>query len=426
MQRIGIIGAGQAGLFLGISLLEAGYQVTLFSDRTPKAMANSQLKAVPLLFNEALQLERNLGLDFWKEDFFGCDQFSSEVCTLEGNLALVVSSPLEQPWQGIDRRLKFSIWMQEFVRRGGELVIQPMTHADLEECAKNYDLVVVSAGRGAISSLFELDDEKSTYDKPQRHLAAMIVTGLKHSPKDSRTFKISNLPSIGEIFQYPFYHKNKTNASVIGFEAYPGGVMDRFARVQNAREFLEIGKQIIQQLLPWDYEKVQNIELAGKQAWLRGAITPTVRKPIGRLPSGATVMGIGDTVILHDPIAAQGGNNATKMAHLVAQRIFEHGSQPFDESWIQAVFDEFWQYAQYANFLADCLLTPPPHIQELMVAMTKNSEIARDYCNGMNYPPSLSPWFFDPEENKKYLNSFVGKPENKEKTQLLTKTLTQI
>ncbi len=58
--------------------------------------------------------------------------------------------------------------------------------------------------------------------------------------------------------------------------------------------------------------------------------------------------------------------------------------------------------------------------------MNKNSEIARDYCNGINYPPILSPWFFDPEENKKYLSSFVRKPEKKEKAQLLTKTLTQI
>jgi hypothetical protein len=403
MRRIGIIGAGQAGLYLGISLLEAGYQVTLFSDRTPKAIYNSQLKGAPLLFNEALQLERDLGLDFWKEDFLGCDQFCSEVCDLEGNLALVVSSPLEQPWQGIDQRLKFSLWMQEFVRRGGELIIQAMTHADLEECARNYDLVVVSAGRGAISSLFERDDEKSTYDKPQRHLAAMIVTGLKQSPKDSRTFKVSNLPSIGEIIQCSFYHKSQTAIGVIAFEACPGGVMDRFQQLQNGDSLLHIAKETIQEFLPWDYEKVKNAELADEQAWLRGAITPTVRKPIGRLSSGKIVMGIGDTVILNDPICGQGANSATKMAHLAAQRIIDRGKERFDESWMQGVFAEFWQYSQHVNAYANCLLQPPAHLQDIMTAMAENPEVVTDYINGVNHPPNLSPWFFEPEAAKEYL-----------------------
>ncbi len=34
MRKIAIIGAGQAGLHLAISLVDAGYAVTLFSDRT--------------------------------------------------------------------------------------------------------------------------------------------------------------------------------------------------------------------------------------------------------------------------------------------------------------------------------------------------------------------------------------------------------
>ncbi len=32
MRKIAIIGAGQAGLHLGIGLVDAGYAVTLFSD----------------------------------------------------------------------------------------------------------------------------------------------------------------------------------------------------------------------------------------------------------------------------------------------------------------------------------------------------------------------------------------------------------
>ena len=403
MRSIGIIGAGQAGLYLGISLLEAGYQVTLFADRTPEATFKSQLKATPLLLPDALKLEQDLGLAFWKDNFLGCNQFISEVATGEQNPALIMSYPLESPWQGIDQRFKFSRWMQEFVRRGGELIIQAMTVADVEECAQHYDLVVVSAGRGAISNLFERDEEKPTYDKPQRHLATMIVTGLKQSPQDDHTFKVSNLPDTGEIFRFPFYHGNKTDAGVIGLEAYPSGVMDRFVKVQSGQELLAIGKQIIQEFLPWDYEKVKDAELADEQAWARGAITPIVRKPVGRLSSGAIVMGIGDTVILNDPIGAQGANSAVKMAHLVAQRIIDRGQENFDESWMQEVFTEFWQYSQYANTYTDCLLKPPAHLQDIFAAMAQNQEVFIDYLDGVNYPPKLSPWFFEPEAAKQYL-----------------------
>ena len=404
MRSIAIIGAGQAGLYLGISLLEAGYQVTLFSDRTPEAMLNSPLKAVPILLPDALKLERDLGLDFWKNNFLGCNQFVNEIVNGDNNTSLIISSPLEQPWQGIDQRLTFSIWMQKFVCRGGALIIQSMTVADLEECAKNYDLVVVSAGRGAISSLFERDEEKCIYNKPQRHLAGMIVRGFKRSPQNSHTLKLNTLPGIGEIFYCSsFYDKDKINASVIAFEIYPGSVIDGFDRVQNGQELLAIGKQIIKQFLPWDYDKVKDTELADEQSWVSGSIVPTVRKPVGHLSSGAIVMGIGDTVILNDPIGLQGANSATKMAHLVAQRIVDRGQGKFDRSWMEEVFAEFWQYSQYVNAYSNCLLSPPAHLQDLVGAMAQNSEVVMDYLNGVNHPPSLSPWFFEPKAAREYL-----------------------
>ncbi|WP_051469953.1 styrene monooxygenase/indole monooxygenase family protein [Fischerella sp. PCC 9605] len=402
MRRIGIIGAGQAGLHLGIGLVDAGYAVTLFSDRTPEAILNAKPMGTPILFPDALQLECNLGLNFWDEQFPSTDKIRTEVCNPEGKTALVLSSNLEQPWQGVDQRLKFSTWIHEFVKRGGELVVQAMTPKDLEECTQSYDLVVVSVGRGSLSTIFERDAQKSKHDEPKRHIASAIVTGLKADTVDLCTAKMTVIPGVGEIFQYPFYTKGKFS-TLVALEAYLGGVMDQFSQVQSGQQLLEVGKKVIQHLKPEYYEVVKDMELVDEQAWVNGKITQTVRQPIGRLPSGAIVMGIGDVVILHDPIAGQGANCATKMAHLVKQRIIEHGNQHFDESWMQRVFDEFWNYAQYSHALTDCLLTPPAHLPDIMVAMAENPGILRDYLNGFNHPPSLSTWFFDAESTKEYL-----------------------
>jgi flavin-dependent dehydrogenase len=398
MRKIAIIGAGQAGLHLGIGLVDAEYAVTLFSDRTPEAIQHGKPMGTPILFQDTLQLERDLGINFWDQKS-DCVRFRSEVADPEGNTVLALSANLEQPWQAVDQRSKFPVWMQEFVKRGGELVIQSTTLEDLEKYAQVYDLVVVTAGRGSFSTLFERDAQKSNHEQPKRYVASLIVTGLKG---DLQSSKVTTLPGIGEIIQIPFY-ANGQLCTTLAFEACFGGAMDQFSQAQSGQELLEIGKTVIQQLKPDYYDAIADLKLVDEQAYVKGAITPTVRQPVGHLPSGAAVMGIGDVILLHDPITGQGANNATKMAHLVKQRIIEHSNQHFDASWMQHVFDEFWNYVQHSRTFTDCLLTPPAHLQDLMVAMAENSDILADYLQGLNHPPSLYPWFFEPEAAKHYL-----------------------
>jgi 2-polyprenyl-6-methoxyphenol hydroxylase-like FAD-dependent oxidoreductase len=402
MRKIAIIGAGQAGLYLGIALLDAGYAVTLFSDRTPEAIRQGQPMGTPILFPNALQLERKLGLNFWDREFPDCIAFRSEVCDSEGNTVLSLFTALQPHWQGIDQRLKFPRWMQEFANRGGELAIQSPTTEDLEQYARIYDLVVVTAGRGAFSTLFDRDAQKSLHDRPKRQIVALIAAGLKGDLTDLHTARMTVLPGVGEIIQYPFY-ANGQLATLLGLEASIGGVMDRFSPAKSPQALLTIAKKAIRELKPDYYEAIADLELVDDRAWLQGAITPTVRHPVGRLPSGAAVMGVGDVVLVHDPVAGQGANNAIKMADLLQRRIIERGDRSFDALWMQQVFDEFWHDAQYSRALTDCLLTPPAHLQELMVAMAGNPDILADYLQGLNHPPSLAPWFFEPEAAKNYL-----------------------
>lgn len=42
MKRIAIVGAGQSGLQLGLGLLDAGYEVTMFSNRTGTTSATAR------------------------------------------------------------------------------------------------------------------------------------------------------------------------------------------------------------------------------------------------------------------------------------------------------------------------------------------------------------------------------------------------
>jgi hypothetical protein len=115
-----------------------------------------------------------------------------------------------------------------------------------------------------------------------------------------------------------------------------------------------------------------------------------------------------DTVILHDPIAAQGANNAAKAARIMTRRIIEHGDRPFDPAWMRESFAEIWAKVQYAHLAADKLLLPPePHVQEIMGVAAQNPAVASRFINGYANPPDLYPWYFDPAEARRFLQSLA-------------------
>ena len=58
---------------------------------------------------------------------------------------------------------------------------------------------------------------------------------------------------------------------------------------------------------------------------------------------------------------------------------------------------------QYVNAYNHCLLAPPAHLQDIVIAMAHNPEVVTDYLSGVNHPPNLSPCFFEAEAAKEYL-----------------------
>ena len=65
-KRIAIIGAGESGLLLGLGLRNAGYDVTIVSNRSPEQIHLGKVTSSQVMFETALQAERDLGLNFWK------------------------------------------------------------------------------------------------------------------------------------------------------------------------------------------------------------------------------------------------------------------------------------------------------------------------------------------------------------------------
>ncbi|MBL0372807.1 FAD-binding oxidoreductase [Rhizobium sp. KVB221] len=408
-RKITIVGGGQSGLQLGCGLLSNGYEVEIVQNRTAEQVRTGKVLSSQCMFDQALQNERDLGLNFWEKECPTVDSINFVVPAPDGSgtKAIDWNGKLDKYAQSVDQRVKIPVWMTEFEKRGGQMTILDAGIEDLEKYAKSSDLVIVAAGKGDIAKLFERDAEKSPFDKPQRALALTYVTGMTPRPEHSAV-AFNLIPTVGEYFVFPALTTTGP-CEIMVLEGIPGGPMDCWKDVKTPEEHLAKSKWILDTFLPWEAERCRNIELTDDNGILAGAFAPTVRKPIGRLPSGAIVLGMADAVCLNDPITGQGSNNASKAAKAYMDAILAHGDRPYDAAFMQATFDTYWNYAQFVVGWTNALLQPPPpHVLNIMGSAQAFPALAKRIANGFNNPVDFFPWFAIPEEADAYLQKLAA------------------
>jgi 2-polyprenyl-6-methoxyphenol hydroxylase-like FAD-dependent oxidoreductase len=403
MRSIAIVGGGQSGLQLALGLLWAGdYDVTVVTDRSAREVHDGRIMSSQFQFNESLETERKLGIDFWEDECPKTEGIGFSLAGPDGQLALSWAAKLDRPGMSVDQRVKFPRWMEEVEKQGGKLEIRAVGVAELQELVADNDLVVVASGKGEIGRLFERDAERSEFDRPMRALALAYVTGMKPR-EDFTAVSFSLVPGAGELFWFPGL--TTTGAcDMLVFEGVPGGPMDCFADVKTPAEHLDRCRRIIEEYVPWEAGRIADISLTDDNGILAGRFPPTVRKPVAKLRSGGAVLGMADALVLNDPITGQGANNASKCADHYLEAIRARADQPFDEAWMQDTFEGYWDYARWVTRWTNLLLVPPaPHVVELLGAASQLPALASKITNGFNHPPDYFPWWEDPGEAKKVI-----------------------
>ncbi|WP_017240877.1 styrene monooxygenase/indole monooxygenase family protein [Streptomyces sp. SS] len=407
MRKITIVGAGQAGLQLGIGLLDRGYDVTVVSNRTGRQIREGRVMSSQCMFGTSLAHERALGLNLWDADCPAVEGISFAVPDGAGGRSISWASRLDAVARSVDQRVKVPAWLEEFERRGGKTVLREADLQDLESFAADSDLVIVAAGKGEIAGLFERDAERSVFDAPQRALALTYVTGML--PRDGYSAVGFNmLPGIGEYFTVPALTTTGP-CDIMIFEGVPGGPLDCWNGISTPEEHLQRSLEIVRRHVPWEAERLADVRLTDPNGVLAGRFPPTVRKPVGQLPSGAPVLGLADVVVLNDPITGQGSNNASKCASSYLASILEHGERPFDRAFMQETFERYWDYARYVTAWTNALLgAPPEHVLKLLGAANTSPRVARRFANGFDDPRDFFHWFMDPAAAASYLAAAAG------------------
>jgi flavin reductase (DIM6/NTAB) family NADH-FMN oxidoreductase RutF len=402
MKRIAIIGAGQAGLQLGLGLRRKGYEVTLLTDRTGGEIRTGRVMSSQCMFDSALQAERDLSLNLWEQECPKVEGIGFSVPHPQGGKAIDWAARLDAYAQAVDQRIKMPGWMAEFQRSGGNLVVKEAKIADVESYARSHDLTIIATGKGTLGSLFEKDASRSPYDKPQRTLALTYVKKMR--PRASFAAVSFNLiPGIGEYFVFPALTTSGP-CEIMVFEGIPGGPMDCWGDVKTPEQHLARSKWILDKFLPWEAARCLDIELTDENGVLTGSFTPVVRKPVAALPSGRRVLGLADAVVLNDPITGQGSNNAAKSADIYLQGILDRGDGKADPEWMQQTFDRYWSgYARWVTEWTNMLLNAPLHVIKILESAGRSRDVAGAFVNGFDDPRSLFPWFMEAKAAEVFL-----------------------
>jgi hypothetical protein len=410
MRRILIVGAGQSGLQLALGLQAQGYEVTLMSNRTADEIRSGRVMSTQCMFHTALQHERDLALNFWESQAPRIEGVGVSVAAPDAGRAIDWVGKLDGYAQSVDQRVKMAGWMETFAQRGGQLVIHGAAVSDLNFFARTFDLVLVSAGKGELVSMFGRDASRSPYAEPQRALAVSYVHGLGPRPEHPEfdAVRCNLVPGVGELFVMPTL-TTSGRADILFWEGVPGGPLDVFNGVKDPSEHLALTLELMEKFLPWEYARATKVDLTDAGATLAGRYAPTVRNPIGRLPGGGLVLGVADVVVANDPITGQGSNSASKCAASYLASIVEHGEAEFDEAWMQATFDRYWDTAQHVTKWTNAMLgVPPEHVLNLIGAAGQLQAAADRFANGFNDPADFENFFYEPDKTAAYLAEVAG------------------
>jgi hypothetical protein len=395
MRKIAIVGAGQAGLQLALGLQKHGYEVTLLSNRTANEIRAGKVTSSQIMFDRAMQTERDLGIDLWQEQTPQVTKLGITVGSPIVRSMRIIdwSAEFERPAQSVDQRVKASGWMELFVSRGGQLRILDAGLSDLEDLGRTHDLVIVAAGKGDIVKHFERDASRSAFEKPQRILGLFYVNGMvEHADTGRGCVEVA--PAVGEYVTFPALTTSGP-CDIMLFEGIPGRPMDCWNDIRSPEEYLTVAKGLLKEFFPWQFDRCQNIQLTDNNGAIAGRVTPTVRKGVATLPSGLPVLGIGDVVVVNDPLSGQGANSAALSADLYMKKIIEHGAGAFDIDWMNRTFEQFWAYARYVADFTETLLTGPQVLATSLLNARNDRTLAKAFAVGFNDPRTLAPWLID-------------------------------
>ncbi|HWM48999.1 MAG TPA: styrene monooxygenase/indole monooxygenase family protein [Xanthobacteraceae bacterium] len=383
-KRIGILGAGVAGLHLGLLLRKHGIDATIITDRPAETLAKMPLLNTVAHHHVTLEREAALGIRRWRDR--DCHYFCHhhhfgfpEPIVFQGDFA--------SPSRAVDYRLYLPALMQDFASQDGDIEIREVGIKDLASLAARFDLLVVSTGKGALGQIFPHLPERSPYDKPQRRLCVGLYTGVADMPLRGVTLSVS--PGHGELIEIPTLTFGGM-ATALLMENVPGGDLEELSKLDykaNPKAFLQTLLQKLERHHPAVHARIDTsaFDLCQPIDLLQGGIVPTVRQGFVPIDDGKFAIAVGDVHSVVDPMMGQGANVASYSACVVGENIV--ADDVFDERFCEKVDRAREDRVLAASRWTNMMLGPPSeHLGALIYSMSQNRRLANEFTENFNFP----------------------------------------
>ncbi|MEQ1564634.1 MAG: styrene monooxygenase/indole monooxygenase family protein [Myxococcota bacterium] len=343
-MRAAVIGSGQAGLVLAHGLLAEGHAVDLYSDRTAQGwLEDGRPTGTAVRFGTSLAWERALGLDDAHAEAPRMEGLRATICSHPGKELLRLCGRFPESPLAIDLRLQSARWMDKLAARGGRIEVGVVDDDGVDQIAAAHDVTFVATGKEG-GRWFTRDAARSPAEAPLRHLAMANCEGppMAFADVPYLAAKFNILEGAGECYWTPYWHQSGKALWNLVFEAKPGGPLDVFGGCTSGDEVLAACARVVDQWLPWDAAWLRGARLADPRSWLVGAVTPTVRDPVGRTRSGHRILPVGDAYCAFDPLGAQGANTGNRLARELVHALRGLDGAPVDDAWVRRTYDTFW------------------------------------------------------------------------------------
>ena len=182
-------------------------------------------------FESALDVETALGISALLPEGPRLERMDYDIERRDGSRA-AFAARLSTPARSVDQRLKVPLLLENIERLGGRVTVRSATVADVDDLARDHDLVVVSTGRGGLSSLFEVDRRRSPYSSPQRVASLTYLRGVEPDP-EGPALRYHAVEGVGECFTCPALTVDGP-CDIFVVEGLPGGPLDCWDDIASA------------------------------------------------------------------------------------------------------------------------------------------------------------------------------------------------
>lgn len=397
-KKIAIIGAGTSGLHLGLYLQQHGVDVTIYTDKEPEAYASMRLPNTVAHFAVTIDRENQLGVNHWQSGevgYFGHHYF---VNTPE---PIKFYGDLHAPSRAVDYRIYLPTLMNDFTDRGGKLVIRSVEKDDYAGLAKDYDLIVVSTGKGT-GDMFPRRAEYSPSTTPQRQLCVGIFKGIAQRP--TRAVTIGFSPFAGEMIEIPTLTFSGLENALV-WENQVGGPLEVLAKTKyddDPKAFKSLMLEMLEKHYPDTFDRTDTAEfdLANSSLdILQGGVTPTVRESYLQLDDNTIAIALGDVQATVDPMLGQGANAASYAAFILGEEILSQ--DVYDARFVEIVDarreNRVLSATRWTNFMMAALQAFPPELGAFIGAIAHDPRLANTFTDNFNYPERQWDVFSNPE-----------------------------